>query len=181
MMNKRTWILGLSLALVATLGIAQGPRGFRGKGGPDGARAARGHVMAPGGYGQFLSPMMARLLEIDDAQKTAIRERMKAAATEAKPIREQQIALRKSISEAVKNNAGDAVLTQLASESGALAGQLQAIMLKARSSVHNEILTPAQRAKLDELRADFQKRPRRGARPARPGAAAPQAQAAPEA
>jgi Spy/CpxP family protein refolding chaperone len=172
-MNKRSWILGLSLALVATFGIAQGPRG---KSGFEGPRADRGHRMGMAPGAGLVSPLMARALDIDDAQKTAIRERMKAAAEEAKPIREKQAALRKSIEDAVKNNAGDATLSQLAAESGALSGELQAVMLKARSSVYNEILTSAQRAKIDELRQDFRKRHQRGG----PRGKRPAPQAAPQ-
>lgn len=174
MLNKRVFILGLSLALMSIVGMAQGPRGGRGFGGPpDGAKAGGrmgagpmmgGGMMAGGQMGQLMSPLMARMLEIDDAQRTAIRERIQAAAEESKPLREQQKALRVRIEEAVKSNAGDAALEQLASESGRIAAQSQAIALKTRSAVYNTILTPAQRTKLEELRQEFQNRPRPGRR-----------------
>lgn len=172
MLNKRTLILGLSLALVSLVGLAQGPRGGRGVGGPpEGAGPGGGRGMAASQIRQLMNPMMARLLELTDAQKTAIRERMQAAAEEAKPLREQHAELRKQIQEAVHANAGDATLEQLAAESGRLAGLMQATSLKARSHVLNTILTAEQRTKLEELRQDFRNRPRPGRRG--PGAAAP--------
>ncbi len=172
MLNKRTLILGLSLALVSLVGLAQGPRGGRGVGGPpEGAGPGGGPGMAASQIRQLMNPMMARLLELTDAQKTAIRERMQAAAEEAKPLREQHAELRKQIQEAIHTNAGDATLEQLAAESGRLAGLMQAISLKARSHVVNTILTAEQRTKLEELRQEFRNRPRPGRRG--PGAAAP--------
>lgn len=172
MLNKRTLILGLALALVSLVGLAQGPRGGRGVGGPPADAPLGGGAMIGGGHlGQLMNPMMARLLELTEAQKTQIQERMRAAAEEAKPLREQQKALRTQIEEAVKSNAGDATLERLAAESGRIAGLTQAIMLKARSHVYNNILTAAQRTKLEELRQEFQNRPRPGRRG--PGAAAP--------
>lgn len=183
MFRKRLMILGLSLALAGVSGFAQGPRSGRGPGAaPDGApmgphMGARG--MAGGQMGQLMSPLMARILELTDAQKTAIRERMQAAAEEAKPLREQQVAVRRQIEEAVKTNAGAATLEQLATESGRLTGLAQAISLKARSDIHNNILTAAQRTKLEELRQEFRNRPRPGRRG--PGGGAPPAAPAPNA
>lgn len=151
----------MTLALAATLGIAQGPGG-PGKG-FDGQRPARMHRMAPGGG--LMSPLVARALNLDEAQKTAIRDRMKSAMEEAKPLREQQIALRKSIEEAVKSNADEATLTRLANESGTLIGQMQAVMLRARSTVHNQILTADQRTKLADIQKEYRgKRGNRGKR-----------------
>ncbi len=169
MLMKRSLILGLSLALVSLLGLAQGPRGGRGLGGPpEGAGPGMaGAGMAGAG---LMSPMLARLLELTDAQKTAIRERLQAAAEEAKPLRQQSQELRKQIHDAIQTNASEATLDQLAVESGRIAGLLQAISLKARSYIHNQVLTAEQRAKLAELREDFENRPRRGRRgPGGPG------------
>ncbi|MCU0226588.1 MAG: Spy/CpxP family protein refolding chaperone [Bryobacterales bacterium] len=155
MLKKRSLILGLSLALVSVLAMAQGPRGGRGVGGGPGGGG-------PGmGGRELMGPIMARLLDLTDAQKTAIRERMQAAGEQAKPIREQNQALRQQIQDAVQGGASDATLEQLAAESGRLSGQLQAISLKTRSYIHNQVLTVEQRQKLAELREEFRNRPRR--------------------
>lgn len=169
MLTKRSLILGLSLALVSLLAAAQGPRGGRGMGPGTGGDG-------PGmGRGGLLGPVMARLLELTDAQKSAIEEKMQAAREEAKPLREQNQALRKQIQEAIQGGANDATLEQLAADSGRVTGQLQAISLKTRSYIHNQVLTAQQRAKLAELREEFRNRPRRdrlgpGGRGPAPGA-----------
>jgi len=184
MMTKRILLLSVVLALFSLTGLAQGPRGGRGFGGspPDsmgeGPRMGgmMGGGMMGGGMmgGQLLSPMMARLLELDEAQRTAIRERMQAAAEEAKPIREQQTALRQRIEQAIRSNAPDATLEQLAAEGAGLSATAQAISLKTRSYIHNQVLTVAQRAKLEELRQDVQNRRGPGRRgPRGPGVGAP--------
>jgi len=128
-------------------------------------------MIAGGRIGQLMNPMMGRLLELTDAQKTAISERLQAAREEATPLRAQQQTLRTQIQEAVHSNAGTATLDQLASESGRLLGLMQAISLKAHSEIYNNILTASQRTKLEELRQEFQNRPRPGRRG--PGALAP--------
>jgi Spy/CpxP family protein refolding chaperone len=190
MLKKRIFILGAILAMFSLAALAQGPRGGRGFGGPApdgdgpggfGAGPRMGGMMGGGmmgggqmGGGQLMSPLMARLLDLDEAQRTAIRERMRAAAEEAKPLREQRVALRERIEQAIRGNAPEATLDQLAAEGAELNAKSQAISLKTRSYIHNQVLTAEQRAKLDELRQDVTNRRGQGRRGVRgPGANAP--------
>ncbi|MDZ7637903.1 MAG: Spy/CpxP family protein refolding chaperone [Bryobacterales bacterium] len=166
-MNKRTLrTAGLAILLTATFAFAQGPGrigagGPGGKGGPGGGHFAGRGDMA----GNLLGPVAARLLDLTDAQKEAIRAETQAAREAAQPLREQMRAVQQQIAEAVHSGASDSTLESLASQAGTLTGNLQAISLKSRSKIHNTILTAEQRAKLEEIRAEM--RNRRADRPNR--------------
>jgi Spy/CpxP family protein refolding chaperone len=127
---------------------------------------------------------MARLLDLTDAQKEAIRAEGKAARDAAKPLREQLRTLHLQIAEASNSGATDSTLEGLANQVGALQGNLLAISLKSRAAIHNNILTAEQRTKLTELRSE--QRNRRRTRPDRlnrrqPGAPSTNAPSAPSA
>jgi Spy/CpxP family protein refolding chaperone len=133
------------------------------------------------GGGQLLGPMMARLLDLDEGQRTAIQQRMQAAAEQAKPICEQRAALRERIEQAIRSNAPDATLEQLAAEGAELSAEVQAISLKTRSYIYNQVLTVEQRAKLEELQQEFKGRLGKGRRgPRGPGIGAPGQPGAPQ-
>ena len=175
MLNKHIFLLGAVLALFSLAGFAQGPRGGRGLGGPPPEGAGQGPRMGGMmGGGQLLGPMMARLLDLDEAQRTAIRERLQADAEQLKPIREQRMAHRESVEQAIHSNAPDATLEQLAADGAAISATAQAISLKTRSYIYNQVLTPEQRTKLEELQQEFEGRRGMGRRgPRGPGIGAP--------
>ena len=127
--------------------------------------------------GNFLSPMLARLIELTDAQREAIQAETQASREAAKPFAEQLRELRAQIEEAVKSGAPDATLDSLAAQSGDLQGSLMAISLKSRSKIYNTILTAEQRTKLAELRDEMKERSQRRRGPKPP--AAPEAPAPP--
>lgn len=100
------------------------------------------------------NPMMANLLNLTDAQKSAIQAESNSAAEQTKALQEQLRDTRRQISEAVTNAASDSTLEGLAKQVGALESEILTISLKARSTIHNQILTADQRAKLAKLRTD---------------------------
>jgi Spy/CpxP family protein refolding chaperone len=126
---------------------------------------------------------MARLLNLTDAQKEAIRAEGKAARDAVQPLRNQLRDLHLQIAEASNSGATDSTLDGLANQVGALQGNLLAISLKARAAIHNNILTAEQRTKLTELRSE--QRNRRRDRPDRlnrrqPGAPSTDAPSTPQ-
>lgn len=171
-MTKRSLLtVGFAIALSAMFALAQGPRA----GGPGGP-GMRGHAAFGGGgeFGQFMNPMMDRLLDLTDAQKEAIRTEMEATKAATQPLREELRAVHQQIGEAVKSGASDSVLDGLADQVGNLSGDVLAISLKSRAKIYNTILTAEQRTKLGEIQSDMQsRRKNRRKPPVAPEAAAP--------
>lgn len=159
-MKKRTiFVAGLAILLTAAFTWAQGPGRMRGMG--PGGSGMRG--MGPGNFGEscagcnlVYNPMMARLLDLTDAQKDAIRSESNAAREQTLKLRTQLREARGQIAGAVNNAASDATLEGLAKQVGTLESEILTVSLKARSTIHNQILTAPQRAKLAEMRADRQ-------------------------
>ncbi|MCC6262962.1 MAG: Spy/CpxP family protein refolding chaperone [Bryobacterales bacterium] len=179
-MKKQTlFAAGMAILLAATLAFAQGPGRMRDRG-PN-AMGKRGGSFAAACQGcELLSPVMARLLNLTDAQKEAIRAEGKSARDASQPVREQLRNIQSQVAEAMNSGATDATLDGLANQVGALQGNLLAISLKSRAAIHNNILTAEQRAKLSDIRSEQRDRRkdrfnrRQPSAPA-PGAAAPQA------
>lgn len=180
MKKQALFAAGLAILLAATVAFAQGPGRMRDRG-PNGMGKRGGSFMAACPGCDLLSPVMARLLNLTDAQKEAIRAQGKSARDASQPLRDQLRDVHSQIAEATNSGATDSTLDGLANQAGALQGNLLAISLKSRAAVHNNILTAEQRAKLTEIRSE--QRNRRRDRPNRrqPGAPPADAPAAPQA
>lgn len=180
MKKQALFTAGLAVLLAVTTAFAQGPGRMRDRG-PMGPGMRGG---APGAACQgcdLLNPMMARLLNLTDAQKEAIRAQGKTARDASQPLREQLRNLQSQIADATNSGATDSVLDGLANQVGTLQGNLLAISLKARAAIHNNILTAEQRTKLAELRSEQRDRRQNRMKRRQPGTPPEGAPAAPQA
>ncbi|MFN7919495.1 MAG: Spy/CpxP family protein refolding chaperone [Bryobacteraceae bacterium] len=141
--------VGLGAGVFAGFAHAQGPGGpGRGFGGPFGG---------PGGFGEMIGGFMSHALDLTDAQIEQIKAIAKQAFDANADLRAAIAKQRDAEIAAVKANKPEAELTQLAGQSAALMARLHAAQLVAGAKMY-QVLTPAQREKLDKIRADMQER-----------------------
>jgi Spy/CpxP family protein refolding chaperone len=110
----------------------------------------------PGGFGGGMFGRAAAALNLTDAQKQYGRQVMQDARTQAQPLREQLNQNRQELEAAIKSNNTGAI-TQLTERQANLRGQVAAIHAKAMASFYAQ-LTPEQKAKAEELKAQRQHR-----------------------
>ena len=157
---KRTsmWSTAAAAAvLMSAAAFAQGPMGMggpMGHGGPGGAP----------GRGPGLE-RLATLLDLTDAQKSAVTSLFETARTQSQPLAAQLKTGHEAVVAAVRANKSDAEIEALTAANGRLMGQLAAVQAKTQRALH-ALLTPAQREKLDTLQDRMPGR--------RPGGRAPQ-------
>jgi len=131
------WLIGMTtVAALAAASVlwAQAPA--------PGSRPARGERAR-----QFL----LTYLGLTDSQKTQAKGIFDAARAQAAPIAAQLNQGRTALRDAVKAGKPDTELDALATQQGALMGQLAAIRAKALAKMY-PMLTPEQKDKLDQLR-----------------------------
>ena len=126
-------------------------------------------AQGPGGHhrmnGGKRLDFMATALNLTDAQKETAKGIFADAKTSAQPIAAQLKQGREAMAAAIKAGKSETELTQLATQQGALTGQLAAICAKAFSSFYAQ-LTPDQKAKADQLHQNMKSRwQNRGAQP----------------
>ena len=93
---------------------------------------------------------LASKLDLTDAQKQSAQSIFAQLREAAKPVIEQLKQGHQAMATAIKAGKSEAELTQIATQQGALVGQLSAIHAKAFSQLYAQ-LTPDQRAKADQL------------------------------
>jgi Spy/CpxP family protein refolding chaperone len=135
----------LTATMVTGFAFAQGP-GF-GRGHGKGCGFGDGFGMGPG----LLRGMMAAALNLTDAQKEQIQKIMKDTRTKNEAILEQMESIREQELAAIKAGKSEAELQSLANSGAPLRTQLHLSHLVAQSKIY-QVLTPEQRAKLEELR-----------------------------
>jgi Spy/CpxP family protein refolding chaperone len=139
-----------AVALAAGLAFAQAPAGR-----PERAQAAQGQrrAMGPramGMQGAQLPQRLLRNLNLTDAQREQARTIFQQGRESAQALQKQVAQDRQGLADAVKNN--DTVTIQrLATAIGNAQGQLLAIRSSANAKFY-AILTPEQRAKVDQFR-----------------------------
>jgi Spy/CpxP family protein refolding chaperone len=102
---------------------------------------------------QRRSAWIANYLNMTDAQKAQAKAEFQAARASMQPVRQQLSQLRQQMMQAVKAN-DTAQIQQLSAQEGSLRGQLLAAHSEVLAKVYSN-LTPAQRAKADQLPAHF--------------------------
>jgi Spy/CpxP family protein refolding chaperone len=137
----------LTATMVTGLAFAQGPGFGRGRG--KGGGFGDGVGMGPG----LLRGMMAAALNLTDAQKDQIQKIMEDTRTKNETIFEQMKSIREQELAAIKAGKSEAELQSLANSGAPLRTQLHLSHLVAQSKIY-QVLTPEQRAKLEELRND---------------------------
>lgn len=151
---KKITVAILSIVLVAMgamfvfaqdgAGNKDGKRGF-GKRGHFGKRG--------GGHG-----MMLRGLDLTDAQKAQVKTIMQTSRESSKPLREQMKANRQKLQTISDSGSFDqAQIQALADEQGRLTAQMIVEKEKVKSQV-SAILTPEQKAKAAEMKAQFKQK-----------------------
>jgi Spy/CpxP family protein refolding chaperone len=93
---------------------------------------------------------LASKLDLTDAQKQSAQSIFAQSREAAKPVIEQLKQGHEAMAAAIKAGKSEAELTQIATQQGALVGQLSAIHAKAFSQLYAQ-LTPDQKVKADQL------------------------------
>jgi Spy/CpxP family protein refolding chaperone len=115
----------------------------------------------PTGRHQFVHRHRARLaqkLNLTDAQKAQAKTIFQQARESAKPIREQLRQNRQALVAAAKADKSNADIQKLAAVQGKLRGQMLAIRTETFAKFYNNVLTPEQRAKADQMQQQFHQR-----------------------
>lgn len=122
----------------------------------DGKRGKRGHfgkMKRGGGMG-----MMFRGLDLTDEQKTQMKAIRQTSKETMKPIREQMKANRQKLQQLSEGGNFDAAQVQaIAAQQGSLSAQMIVEREKVKSQMFN-ILTPEQKAKAAEMKANFKQK-----------------------
>ncbi|MFZ0705515.1 MAG: Spy/CpxP family protein refolding chaperone [Candidatus Korobacteraceae bacterium] len=97
---------------------------------------------------------MARELNLTDAQKAQIKQIFQANKATGLPLMQQMAANKKAMLEATANGSYDqAKIQQIANQQAQLMSQLMVQKQAIRHQIYTQVLTPDQRAKAEELRA----------------------------
>ncbi len=122
----------------------------------DGKRGKRGHfgkMKRGGGMG-----MMFRGLDLTDEQKAQMKAIRQASRETMKPIREQMKANRQKLQTLSESGTFDEAQVQaIAAQQGALSAQMIVEKERVKSQIFN-LLTPEQKAKAAEMKAQFQQK-----------------------
>lgn len=141
-MKTKFWsiaLLALVLCGTAMLGYAQ-------QNDENGASGWSGHRHGQMGF-------MARELNLTDAQKQQIKTMMQSQRTTMRPVMLQLAQNRESMLAATASGAFDQAKVQsLANQQSQLMAQLTVQKASIRSQIYNQVLTPEQKAKADQLR-----------------------------
>jgi Spy/CpxP family protein refolding chaperone len=143
--NIRVIALAAACAVGTTALVAQPPRG------------------GPGGIAQGLLGMLGDAIDLTEAQRTQIRSIMRQSLEANQSLVDQMRALHEQERAAVKANKSEQDLRALAQQSATLLAQANGARLVAEAKAY-QVLTPAQREKLDKLASSLPRRPR-GPRP----------------
>lgn len=156
-MSKRTVIIGLAVVLAASglTALAQTPGAGTAAGQAQRAAGqARRAAAAPGlGIGDLLGArpgLVAKALNLTDAQRTQLKTILQGTQESVKPIRQQMQPLHQQLQQAIKDNN---VAGIQAATSAIAPLQAQMMVLRANSSAQFlQILTPEQKARLAQAR-----------------------------
>jgi len=111
-----------------------------------GASAWSGHRHGHMGY-------LARELNLTDAQKQQIKTMMQAQRTTMRPLMQQMAQNRLAMLNATASGAYDQAKVQaIANQQSQLMAQLMTQKASIHSQIYNQVLTPEQKAKADQLR-----------------------------
>jgi Spy/CpxP family protein refolding chaperone len=116
----------------------------------------RGHRMGAAQRGGMMFGRAAAELNLTHAQKQYAKQLMQDSRTQAKPLREQLKQNRQELEAAIKSN-NTGLITQLTERQADLRGQISALHAKSMASFYAQ-LTPEQKAKAEELKAQRQQR-----------------------
>ena len=171
MKSARRKLFGGALAFAAALTLALGVAGLAqdGPGGFGGPRHGGCGGRGPGGHGGFGLGPAARELNLSDAQKEQIRQIGEAFETSTKSLREQLFARGGGGPLDGLKEFDEAAVRSAAQARAAVQVELEVARARAQSQVY-AVLTAEQRARLAELRQQFEQRrqergQRRGGRP----------------
>jgi protein CpxP len=158
---KRTKLIAFAVALAAGLtltaaGFAR-QEGHRGPGGPGG----------PGGPHGSIAEHLARELNLTDAQKAQAKQIEDSLRESTKPLHEQLFKLGGGPLDGFKDGFDEAAVRSAAQARAAIQVELEVAHTRAMSQIY-AILTPEQKAKLAELRQQFEQH-RPGPPPPPPG------------
>ncbi len=135
-------LLALMLCGTAMLSYAQGPEGGPG-----------GHGF--GGPGHAGPGFMMRELNLTDAQRQQVKALMKTQRASMQTVGQQLAQIRIGMLQATANGAYDqAKIQTLAAQQAQLQAQMTVQREALQHQIYTQILTPEQRTKADQLRAD---------------------------
>lgn len=145
----KTKLSAFAIAMLAALlcgsaivSYAQGPEGHPGG-------------MMMGGPGHAHMGMMMHELNLTDAQKQQVHTMMEAVHSKILPIEQQMAQNRIAMLQATTGGTFDQAKVQaLAAQQAQLQAQMTVQHEALASQVYNQVLTPEQRTKADQLRAD---------------------------
>jgi protein CpxP len=162
MTTKRiTLAVGAALLAVATAGAGLYAAGQNTNQAPPPFKGGRmGRMGGPGGPGgpMGLPPMMARQLNLTDAQKAQVKTIADSHRDEWKALGDRARAAHKALSGAITADTVDeGLIRQRSAELAAVQADLAVARAKAHAEVF-QILTPEQKTKAQELRAQMEQR-----------------------
>jgi Spy/CpxP family protein refolding chaperone len=158
-MSKKTIQMLAAAALTAGLGLAQtAPQGPPANPPAPQQQATRHPMANPRRGAQFARERLMRALNLTDAQKQQAKEIFAKSRQAAVPLRQELLVNRKAMTQAVQANA-NADIRKLSVERGRLIGRLTETRSQARAEFFT-ILTPAQKAKVEQFSARTHQHPR---------------------
>jgi Spy/CpxP family protein refolding chaperone len=105
------------------------------------------------GWGGRRGMFMARYLDLTDAQKTQIKSLWQQERTTIQPLMQQLAAGRKQMLAATaKGNFDQAKVQSIATQQAQTLAQLMVARQQLQTKIYNTVLTPEQRAKVDQIR-----------------------------
>ena len=143
-MKTKYWMVALALALLVACGAAM-------------LSFAQEKAEAPEagwhGHGQHHMARMARELNLTDAQKQQIKTMMQSQHASMRPLMQQLAENRKAMLAATANGAFDQAKVQaIANQQSQALAQLMVQRASLQHQIYNQVLTPDQRAKADQMR-----------------------------
>jgi Spy/CpxP family protein refolding chaperone len=142
--NKYIWVTAAALLLIATALLYAQTRSQRGGWGPGMGRGMMGHG--------FLGHI-AQQLQLTDAQKTQIKTLWDAEKPTMLPLVQQLAEAHKQMLAITANGAFDQdKVAAIANRQTQTLARLMVEKEKLQSQIYNQVLTPEQRAKADQLR-----------------------------
>jgi protein CpxP len=159
---KRTKLIAFALAMAAgltlTAAVFARQEGHHGPGGPGGG---------PGGPHGSMAEHLARELNLTDAQKAQAKQIEDSLRESTKPLHEQLFKLGGGPLDGFKDGFDEAAVRSAAQARAAIQVELEVAHTRAMSQIY-AILTPEQKAKLADLRQQFEQH-RPGPPPPPPG------------
>jgi protein CpxP len=114
--------------------------------------------MGPGRH-RFFMGYLAKQLQLTDAQKAQIKTMWQAQKTTMQPLLQQLASGRQQMLAATANGQFDqAKVTAIAQQQAPVIAQLMVAKQQLISQVYNQVLTPDQRTKADQMRAKHEQR-----------------------